>query len=323
MERGTLYQLRNLINRRNVIKRVKNDMNACEEFFKLVVTGYVVASAMELLGMSSVDDVPSSTIQSPEDAWMKDDSERKSILMEVASLIVEQNVDLSTTFSEAQSTNLSSRPPDNVYAYSCETLSLGLLFHEFKDAIKEGDGDRVLRVWKYLLLLFIASNRTSYSIEALTLLSQYHLVLAPHLAEQLKWSRFTNIQGFSGHNISCDLHMEHLNRLTIEGLGANKSEKAIQRTGKAIGTLTSTLDKFDAVNNVPAVSGHHTVRSCEKDLSKVIDQLVKSQVFDLKPGRKHKSFPNMKANCIRNLSEKELKEWMINRYATVLFESKP
>ena len=94
MERGTLYQLRNLINRRNVVKKVKNDMNACEDFFELVVTGHVVSCAMQLLGMSSIDEIPSSTvIQSPEDAWMKDDSERKSILMEVATLIVEQNVD--------------------------------------------------------------------------------------------------------------------------------------------------------------------------------------------------------------------------------------
>ena len=36
MERGMLYQLTKLINRRNVVKKVKNDnMNACEDFFKL------------------------------------------------------------------------------------------------------------------------------------------------------------------------------------------------------------------------------------------------------------------------------------------------
>ena len=37
-------------------------MNACEDFFEVVVTGHIIASAMELLGMSSIDDVPSSTI---------------------------------------------------------------------------------------------------------------------------------------------------------------------------------------------------------------------------------------------------------------------
>lgn len=47
MERGTMYQLRNLINRRNVVKKVKNDMNACEDFFDLIVTGHVIACTME------------------------------------------------------------------------------------------------------------------------------------------------------------------------------------------------------------------------------------------------------------------------------------
>ena len=35
-EGGTLYQLRNLIDRRNVIKNVRNDMNATEDFFEAV-----------------------------------------------------------------------------------------------------------------------------------------------------------------------------------------------------------------------------------------------------------------------------------------------
>ena len=186
MERGTMYQLRNLINRRNVVKKVKSDMNACEDFFE----GHVIACAMQLLQMSSVDAVPSSNvIQSPEEAWMRADIERKSILMDVASLIVDQNVDLSITFADSSLEESAQLPADSVYAYSCETLSLGLLFLEFKDGIREGDGDRVLRVWKYLLLIFRASGRKNYAIEALTMLSQYHLTLSPRLAEQLKWSR--------------------------------------------------------------------------------------------------------------------------------------
>ena len=100
----------------------------------------------------------------------------------------------------------------------------------------------------YLLLLFKASGRTNYSIEALTILSHYYLILPPRLAEQLKWSRFVNTHGLPSHNISCDLHMEHLNReakTAIQGLGTNKSKKAILRTGKTIGILTYKLAKFD------------------------------------------------------------------------------
>ena len=327
MERGTLYQLRNLINRRNVIRKVKNDMNACEDFFELVVTGYVIACAMELLGMSSVDAVPSSSIiQSSDEAWMKDDSERKSILMDVASAIVDQHVDLSTNFADSKSkesthSHTARKKPDGVYAYSCETLTLGLLFLEFKDSIREGDGDRDMRAWKYFLLIFKAAGRKNYAIEALTMLTQYHITLPPRLAEQLKWSRFINTHSTTAHNISCDLHMEHMNKIAkvaIDGLRANKSEKAITRVGKAIGTMTSTLDNFDTINDVPEESGAHSMKSNEKDLHKVVNQLVKSRVFDIIPGRKHKSFPNIKTNYIRTLPEQGLKDWMIDHYANVL-----
>ena len=184
MERGTLYQLRNLINRRNVVKKVKSDINACEDFLELVVTGHIIACAMNVLGMSAVNKTPFSTvIDSPEDAWIKGDVERKAILTDVTSRIVDRFVDLSTTFAKSRPHTEQIR--DGVHAYSCKTLSLGLLFLEFKDGIREGDGERVMRVWKYFLVLFKASNRRNYSIEALTLVAQYHLILPPCLAEQL------------------------------------------------------------------------------------------------------------------------------------------
>ena len=48
--------------------------------FELIVTGYVIACAMELLGMSSVDAIPTSNIiQSPEEVWMKDMTQRGSL----------------------------------------------------------------------------------------------------------------------------------------------------------------------------------------------------------------------------------------------------
>lgn len=126
-----------------MVKKIKKDINACEDFFELTVTGYVIACAMELLGMSAVDEVPSSGfIKEPEEVWMKDDSERRSILMDVAKAIVEQHVDLSTNFSESKSSTTPSS--DSVCAYLCETLSLGLLFLEFKDGIRDGNGNRIV-----------------------------------------------------------------------------------------------------------------------------------------------------------------------------------
>ena len=316
MERGTLYQLRNLINRRNVTTSCKDDMNSCEEFLELVVIGYIITAVVDFLGMSSLTDVPLPALI-PADVWMLSDSERRSILMDVASQVVQQHVDLSTHFSDGKQRN----PPDQVYAYSCEIMSLGLLYFEFKDAVKEGDGDRLFQVWKYLLLLFKASKKKNYAIEALTLLAQYHMILPPHLAEQLKWSRFINVHGLPGRNISCDLHLEHLNRLAktaIKSLGANKSQKAIIRVGKTIGTLQSTLETYDKEHDVPAESGAHSQRSNAKDLKKILKQLQQLDPFQCIRGRRHKSFKNLKANLIRSLKEAEIKAWMLKRFADMI-----
>ena len=109
------------------------------------------------------------------------------------------------------------------------------------------------------MLLFKANGRKNYAIEALTLLSQYHTILPSYLGEQLKWSCFVNVHGLPGHNISSGLHMEHLNRMvnvSIEGLGVNKSEKAIKRVAKAIGVLAEATSSFDL--EVGVISGTPT-----------------------------------------------------------------
>ena len=101
---------------------------------------------------------------------------------------------------------------DGIREYAKEVVTLTLLYYEFDDAIKEGDGQCVFQVWKFLLLIFKAGNRKNYSSEALTLLCQYHFLLSPRLAQQLLQSRFINTHGWPGHNIPCDLHMEHVYR---------------------------------------------------------------------------------------------------------------
>lgn len=111
-----------------------------------------------------------------------------------------------------------------------------------------------------------------------------------------------------------------LAKVAVEGLGANKTEKAIIRVGKAIGTMSGSLENFDAVNNVPKVSGAHSCQSSRIDLHKVVKQLVKSEVVSVKPDWKHKSFPNIRTNCIQNLSKRQLKEWLLERHTTGHFK---
>ena len=58
-DQGTLYQLRNLIDRRNVVTKPIKAVDACEDFLICVVEAHILAAAMDVFGMDSVDSKPS------------------------------------------------------------------------------------------------------------------------------------------------------------------------------------------------------------------------------------------------------------------------
>ena len=93
---------------------------------------------------------------------------------ELAKEIVERY----TTFNRADAAKPKSYE-DEVYLYATEVLSLSLIWHGFHDAIKEADGDRILRYWKFLLVIFKSTNFTFSESEKI----------------QLLWSRCVNTKG--------------------------------------------------------------------------------------------------------------------------------
>lgn len=104
MERGTLYQIRNFINCRNVSQTPKSDVNASEDFLEAVIISYILAVVMYYLGMSSFDDMPLSSIVS-HDVWMEDDAFKGMVLSDISWHIVDQYVDLDTEFKDPKPTS--------------------------------------------------------------------------------------------------------------------------------------------------------------------------------------------------------------------------
>ncbi len=51
-------------------------------------------------------------------------------------------------------------------------MTLGLIWLQFYDAVKEGDGDRILLAWKILIPVFKATNHVNYLKEAVNLVLQ-------------------------------------------------------------------------------------------------------------------------------------------------------
>ena len=122
-----------------------------------------------------------------------------------------------------------------------------MLFLEFHDAIREGNGERVFRCWKFLFLIFMAAGRTKYTIEAFHFMCQRYFLFSERQVKQLLYSRFVNIRGMPHHNIPADLHMEHLNhtvKTAVSHSNAARIERSIIRAGKCIRWLNLAMDKF-------------------------------------------------------------------------------
>lgn len=263
-------QLRNVINRRNVVNDPKENVNACDDFFTLVVNCHFLVVVMKKLGMSDLDDAP--TVGNfTANSWMMSDDDRRTALYQFCQEIIAENVHL--PLNPVESDNIS----DKVQEYVMEVMSLGIFYLNYKDTIKHGDGGRVLTTWKYLLPIFKAGDRRNYSVEVLLTLYNCYFVYSPCQAKQLLWSRFINTHGLPHKNISVDLHMEHLNRLckeAIKGLGANKTPSAIKRIGDAIGPLHAVLENFDDSVLHSNLDTSHKVASSQKDRNKIFQLSV-------------------------------------------------
>jgi len=191
---------------------------------------------------------------------------------------------------------------------------------EFNDAVKEGDGERILTCWKYMLMYFKVSHKTKYSIEAFNLLAHYYYIYSERLCRQLLWSRTINVHGKPGKNIAMDLHMEHLNRefkTVVSHLGPNTLGPSLQRTGKALKVLREIQAHYDEVTYVNTESAYHSSRNSSKDLSLVIQQLQKSEVFRMVENRQHQQF-SMTGSLLKKLDTHELKKWMTSQLQSIL-----
>ena len=259
-----MYQLRNLIHRTNVPSDPQKDMNAAEDFLLLLLHSHVTAAA-QLLHSDNVG------------------------LSELANRIVGTFVRLPRVTS-TQEINTSD---DGVCIYATELLSLGLLWHGFHDAVKEGDGDRIIRCWKFLLVVFKSTSCHNYGKEAVNLLLQYNYTFSERQKEQLLWSRCINTRGYPGANIPCDLHMEHLNRRlksAIHNMGANVKPKSIQKAGKALACLQHICHIFEHQTATSIHSDHHPVPKFGKDLQMILKLLEEENVFTPTLTRRHASF---------------------------------
>ena len=251
---GTMFQLRNLIHRKNVPMDPQNNVNAAEDFLLLLLHTHTVAAAKVLMSLTPTESA-----------------------IELARAVVVNYVCF-PRISHGEYEECS----DKVYVHSTELLSLSIIWHGFHDTVRERDGDRILRYWKLLLVIFKSTNKYNYAKEAVILLMQYYYLFSDRQRQQLLWSRCVNTRGVIGANIPCDLYMEHLNRCLktmLHNLGSNISPEAIRKAGMAIAPVQHICNTFECQTAPYLHSNRHSMPHFGKDFDKVLGTLVTEKVF--------------------------------------------
>ena len=140
MDKGTLFQLRNLLRRTQVSEKVSTNVSAAEDLLEVVTQGHVIAAAMTIKKVTNLEDLC---------------LEENETITSLSQLIIEEFL-TPIFFGEEQLTS------DRVNLYGRELLLMGLIWYSFKDAIAEGDGPSVMCYWKVMTIIFRLTRHTKY-----------------------------------------------------------------------------------------------------------------------------------------------------------------
>ena len=228
------------------------------------------------------------------------------------------NETLVTTSSVCTTPPKESKPGDDVYNYNCALMTDCFLFFNFLDAIKEGDGVRIMRQYKYIMLYCKAdgSHSTKYALECLYQVFLVHALLSERDSERFVWNRSVNNSGKKGTNIPLDEDTEHSNNFLKQGirnLGPNVTENAVQRLSHAESPTASILTNLDDSIKRLLRSGKHSTGSLERDLNELVKRAVEFNIFTELEGRTYKQFSSFRRDRLADLDASSLHKW-INKH---------
>lgn len=231
--------------------------------------------------------------------------------------------DVSPEVVDAQ---LSAEEHDDMFNYQCSFLELSMIILNFLDAIKEGDGLRVLRCWKFMLpYLHHHKGSTKYALEALFLIFQANALLSPRDAHRLVWNRFALLKKGMGGNIPLDLHLEFMHKIlkeVVRKLGPNASnKKCIDRYAHSLDVNSVILANFDANCHITKRSGKHTRKSQSSDLDKVVQQLMEQKALTFTPGRAYGHFSNIEPTVLNNFNLQKMYKWINKHKRNILLQT--
>lgn len=209
--------------------------------------------------------------------------------------------------------DIPSSTKDHKKEHTVSRLSFGFFLLSLRDAVREGDGERLLRLYKVALMMFKVHHHTQYALSTFLLFVQVSFTLPPRLAHSLTWNRFWNSKGGKGNNISLDLHLEHMNNFLksfLHGLGVNLTEASAERISRSLEVLKQLLSTTDNEIGVAKQSGRHHTPDQKKDIRALAAEALNGGLFENHPGREFKAFPGFDQNLLSTLNYVKYRLWM-------------
>ncbi|CAH3178659.1 unnamed protein product, partial [Porites lobata] len=189
---------------------------------------------------------------------------------------------------------------DFVTNYSLCLLKYYFIFLDFKDAVKEGNGETIAILHKQLVPHFKAlPGFNNYAIEMLISVVQNSVFLSDAEAHQCIWASTVNWRGGARNNIEIDLLQENRNKSlkkSIKAMGANKTDNAIDRSSHASGGEDKIAENFDVQIQRETQSSSHSHRTTAADEGIVMADLRVIKPFTSVPNTVHESFPDIHPN---------------------------
>nr|XP_054757175.1 uncharacterized protein LOC129263286 [Lytechinus pictus] len=344
---GTLYASRNFLRATNVPASPLKDVNASVEFLTRYSESLIVAAALHHFGMEDVNSQPTRNIIDKDSTNVADEvKEQLGRLVDRYAIHEGPHFDRASKFvcplcnkeyvhqrslqkhTEQQHSNepskqtTSTNTEDSMFNYSSAALGMCLLWMDFEDARKYGDGARIIRLYKYFVLYFKLEGKTKYALHSLRLLAQVKCLLSPRLAHQLIWNRVVNNVGKEDTNVELDRENEHHNRIFKEEyrqFHGKVSKASVARVSHSAQTSEKILTKVDEGTQTRAYKGAHKKKDLSEDVQRLAHHMHREQIFSEKDSRHHHAFPSFPLNPLSRLNLASLRSWMSKKLKDFAF----
>ena len=203
---------------------------------------------------------------------------------------------------------------DFILGYLRALFTLNLVLHNILNAIKEGDGERLLNAYHFALVYFRATGHHKYAYALVQMFCS--IKLRPQSAFRLIWGRFINTSGIRGRNISQDLHLEHLNcflKDLLKNLGTNQDQENAKRIAHSVKNLRTIVQNFETANHITKKYNSHKPQNIVDDVKKLAEAMCKAKLFKEHLGREYESFPRFNESLMTTKQINSMHRWLKER----------